>query len=90
MQFVFPSGMTYKQFTGLDEINQELILWSKGVHIADRSNNECRYLLYQVDGFYVEVEYNIIFDIINQFKSFETTDLLDPYLKQIRVSFYLY
>ncbi|MEO7394829.1 MAG: hypothetical protein ABIU11_07770 [Chitinophagaceae bacterium] len=90
MHFVFHTSMTYKQFTGLDEINQELILWSKGVHIADHSKNEYRYLLYQVDGFYVEVEYNIEFDIINQFKSFETTDLLDPYLKQIRVNFYLY
>jgi hypothetical protein len=40
-------------------------------------------LLYQVNSFYVEVYYNKEYNPIKKFRSFSSTDELNPYLEQI-------
>lgn len=44
---------------------------------------EHKILLYQIDGFYVEVYYNKEHNDIRKFRSFSSTNQLDPYLGQI-------
>jgi hypothetical protein len=43
-------------------------------------------LLYQVEGFYVEVYYNTKERTIKRYLCFECTDLLDPYINNIDLS----
>lgn len=42
------------EFLALDEMQQAEALWEKGVHIADREDEFHRFILYQLDAFYVE------------------------------------
>jgi hypothetical protein len=50
--------MTLYQFLAMDEMEQQEAIW-EGVLIADRQDEEHRILLYQIDGFYVEVFYHV-------------------------------
>ncbi len=38
----------------MDEMEQAEAVW-EGTHIADREDEQYKILLYQIDGFYVEV-----------------------------------
>ena len=77
--------MTLNQFKGLDEETQIRTLWQKGVHVATNDNALYQYLLYQLDGFYVEVSYHISMETFHSFWSFSDTRYLDPYLQQINI-----
>ena len=77
--------MTYRQFKYLSETDQELICWSKGVEIASKADQIYQYKLYQVDGFYMEVQSTIAFRIIRKISSFNDRQLLESYLEQIKI-----
>jgi hypothetical protein len=42
----------------LQEKEQAEVLWEMGVHLGERFDGEHKILLYQIDGFYVEVFYH--------------------------------
>jgi hypothetical protein len=50
--------MTLNSFKLLDEREQAETLWDKGVQLGERFDEEHHILLYQIDGFYVEVFYH--------------------------------
>jgi hypothetical protein len=75
--------MTFRQYNYLDEDSQELVCWQHGVLVAQRKVRGLIYHLYQVNAFYIEVQYSVPFNIIHSFNAFESTDKLDPYLKAI-------
>ena len=77
--------MTFNQFKYLSEDDQELILWRKGVEIARNADAIYHYILYQVDGFYLEVQYVMPERTIMQIACFEDVDFLEPYLRKINV-----
>jgi len=77
--------MTLYQFNNLDEAEQQEALWDKAVHIDQRQEAEYRIGLYQLDGFYVEVFYHMEYNQIHRFRSFSSTDQLQPYLKNIKL-----
>ena len=78
--------MTLYQFKLLDLNTQAEILWEKGVLLADRADDKNKFLLYQLDGFYVEVMYNPESNCIEAFKSFiSTNEPLMPYLQVIKI-----
>jgi len=77
--------MTYPQFKNLSNTEQELICWSRGVEIASKLDNISLCQLYQVDSFYIEVQYNLPFGIITKIISFDDTSLLEPYLECINI-----
>ncbi|MGZ8510251.1 MAG: hypothetical protein ACXWWA_07740 [Chitinophagaceae bacterium] len=81
--------MTYLQFNSLSTTEQEIICWSRGVEIAAKVDNISMCQLYQVDSFYIEVQYSIPFSIITSIVSFDDTKLLDPYLKCINIDIVL-
>lgn len=74
--------MTLYEFNALDEMEQAEAVWD-GVFLGDRKDDEHRILLYQIDGFYVEAYYHMDYNILRRFRSFSSTDHLDPYLKEI-------
>ena len=72
--------MTLYQFIRMDEMEQGEALWEHGVHIADRDEGEHKLILYQIDAFYVEVWYHKEYNVVRKYRSFLSTDELEPYL----------
>jgi hypothetical protein len=75
--------MTFLQFKSLSEYKQYEILKQKGVIIAQRITTAYKFLLYQIDSFYVELKYNLFETKIEDMKCFLDTKGLDPYLGDI-------
>lgn len=77
--------MTYQQFSRLSAQEQELAMWYIGVPVADRFDSIYRYLLFQLDSFYIEITYAVNLNIITRLTAFDDTDLLEPYLENIQI-----
>jgi hypothetical protein len=78
--------ITLYEFNSLNEFEKGEALWEYGVHVAERIENEIGYSLYQLNGFYVEVQYNGGINAITKFTSFSTNTKLEPYLDKIDIS----
>lgn len=74
--------MTLYEFNMLDEMEQIETVWSS-THIGERFDEEHNILLYQVDGFYVEVYHHKEYNVIRKFRSFSSINQLEPYLNKI-------
>ncbi len=77
--------MTEDQFNKLSEDRQSDVICKKGVLVSVRRTVEHRVLLYQIEGFYVEVFYHPANNVI-RIKSFSCTERLQPYLNQISLN----
>jgi len=66
-------------FLGLDMDQQAAIVW-QGKFLADRSEGNCRMLLYRVHDFYAEVVYDTLKNRITFIKGFNARSHLVPYL----------
>ena len=76
--------MTQYEFNSLEEPKQaEAIL--DGVHVGERFDEEHVIILYQVDGFYVEVFYHKEWHVIMKIRSFSSISHLDPYLMKVSI-----
>jgi hypothetical protein len=78
--------MHFYDFLQLDETEQLELLWYNGEQIGRRKEEEHLILLYQVEGFYVEVFYNSKERAIKKYVSFESVERLEPYLEKIDIS----
>lgn len=78
--------MTFLQYQYLDEATREEVFLEQAVQVAQRTDQGCIYHLYQLYGFYIEVQYNISFTRVETFTAFESTSKLDPYLKLIPIA----
>ena len=78
--------MHFFDFVLLTEDEQLEMLWYNGEQIGRRKDREFLVLLYQVEGFYVEVYYNTKYKEIEKYLSFECTDKLEPYISHIDLS----
>jgi hypothetical protein len=78
--------MTIQRFNALNQHNQQKKLISSGVYIADRMTDDYHALLFELNGFFVEVTYNNQEDEILAVNGFEGTENLAPYLGEIRLS----
>ena len=78
--------MTLYQSNLLNETQQAESLWENGVHIGEREDFPHTVALYQMDSFYVEVFYHRQLNAIKRFRSFSSTDQLEPYIAKIDVS----
>jgi hypothetical protein len=75
--------MTFLQFKSLSPYKQFEILAQKGVMIGDRISIAYKFILYQLDSFYVEVKSNLFDKKIEAIKCFFDTKNLEPYLDDI-------
>jgi hypothetical protein len=75
--------MTLEEFDKLEKNERYQTLWDNGVVIAERRDLDCKYYLYQLDGFYIELGYDFGFNRIIGLITFSDTDKLEPYLKSI-------
>jgi hypothetical protein len=78
--------MSLFEFNLLNETQQAEILWENGVHIGERADQEHTIVLYQIEGFYVEVFYHRGLNAIKRFRSFSSTDQLMPYTNKINIA----
>jgi hypothetical protein len=78
--FYYFYSMTLYQFNSLDEMEQAETLWDKGVHIAEREDDIHKFILYQIDSFYVEVWHHKEYNVIRKLRTFSSASQLDPYL----------
>ena len=79
--------MTMYEFNQLDELAQIETFWVEGQKVGERLSKSFRYVLYQVNAFYVEVKYNMVVNVIYAMRSFEQeSSWLDVYLLPIDIS----
>ncbi len=72
----------------MDEMEQIEAIWYHSVKLAEREEDVFLYILYQIDGFYVEEKVHKDHNVRHAFKSFSSanSDLLKPYLDKIDIS----
>jgi hypothetical protein len=79
--------MHFNEFLQLNETEQVELLWYNGEQIGRRKEDDYLVLLYQVEGFYVEVFYHRKERVIKRYLSFDCSDRrLDTYLEKIDIS----
>ena len=79
--------MHFNEFLQLNETEQVELLWYNGEQIGRRKEDDFLILLYQVEGFYVEVFYHRKERVIKKYLSFDCGDKrLEPYLEKIDIS----
>lgn len=78
--------MKVQEFRSLDETKKAVTLINNGVLVGKRVMQSYLAFLYQLDGFYVEILYNKQTNFVYKFRAFENTDLLEPYLSRIDIS----
>gem|GEM_PF-933555 len=76
-------SMQFAEFKMLSLPVQAHIVCEQGVLLCERLEDQYLVALYQVEAFYVEVYYRQPDQEIERFRSFHSTDLLEPYLSQI-------
>ncbi len=78
--------MKLQQFRSASrEVQEKLVKW-KGVFLMERKSLGVSVLLFQLDGFYVEVFYNTATHSVSFVKSFEDMDGIEAYLDKIDIS----
>lgn len=79
--------MHFNEFLQLNETEQVELLWYNGEQIGRRKEDDYLILLYQVEGFYVEVFYHRKERVIKKYLSFDYSDKrLESYLEKIDIS----
>lgn len=78
--------MTLQQFRAASCKAQERLVKAKGAFLMERKSLGVSVLLFQLDGFYVEVFYNSAMDAVSFIKSFNDMDGIEAYLVNIDIS----
>ena len=82
--------MKLSQFHQLTFDEKVHTIYDHGVYIGKRKREGYTILLYQVAGFYVEVVYKKYRYVILNLESFDSTELLQPYLDAIDLEALVY
>lgn len=77
--------MTFNNFISLGQDQQIRVLIQKGVRVSKREEKGCTYCLYQIGNFYVELVYDSESSELVKMRKFKCTNLLEPYLRNIRI-----
>jgi hypothetical protein len=78
--------MKLRQFRSASPEVQEKLVKRWGVFLMERKSMGVSVLLFQLDGFYVEVFYNTATETVSFVKSFEDMDGIEAYLERIDIS----
>ncbi|MGN6399674.1 MAG: hypothetical protein ACTHMD_04415 [Flavisolibacter sp.] len=77
--------MTLNQFRSSSNYVQQQMVKHHAVFLLERRSLDWNILLFQLDGFYVEVYYERKAQKVEKFKSFDDVEQLEPYLRKIDV-----
>lgn len=77
--------MTATLFNALSTFEQMEIIWERGVFLAEREGKEFRYILYQVDGFYIEEMRSLNWNLLYPYRCFDDPSLLEAYFDGIKI-----
>ena len=77
--------MKMHDFQLLPEQAQIETLYQFGVYIGKHKKSFSTILLFQLEGFYVEVFYRKYRSSVKHLHCFESTEFLEPYLEQIEL-----
>ena len=73
--------LTLYDFNGMDEKGKGEAVFSEGIFVDDRDEDDLKVQLYRLHGFYVEVYYDQQKNEINSYRSFSRAGQLAPYVK---------
>ncbi|RYD95537.1 MAG: hypothetical protein EOP50_07850 [Sphingobacteriales bacterium] len=77
--------MTLFDFQLLPQTEQLDLLYEQGTYVGKRKTGAQTCILYQLEGFYVEVIYRQYRRVVDKLHCFRAMSLLDPYLELIDV-----
>ncbi len=77
--------MNLVDFKLLSDTEQLEILYRRGVYVGKRRKGQKTVLLYQLEGFYVELFYQKHRSVLSHLYCFSSTLRIDPYLDQVNV-----
>jgi hypothetical protein len=78
--------MTFEQFRSLPKDIQRNVVKHCGVFLFGRTGVGVNVMLYQVEGFYVEVWFDEKMSEATRIRCFDDTKSLEPYLRMVDVS----
>ena len=78
--------MKLQQFRSASQEVQEKLVQRRGVFLMERKSLGVSVLLFQLEGFYVEVFYNTGTGVVNLVKSFDDMDGIEAYLNRVDIS----
>lgn len=74
------------EFNALNDFDKGEVLFKHGGHLTERFDEAYSYSLYQLNNFYVEVQYNGGLNAITKLTSFCNLTKLQPYLDKTDIS----
>lgn len=78
--------MTYNEFQNQSDNEKISYIWHNGKPVARSFSSESSFILYQLDGFYVEIEYKTDFVEIVKLNAFGILDIPAAYLDQVDIT----
>lgn len=78
--------MKLSDFIMLNEEEKKLTVLHQGILVAKRNNSNLIVFLFQLEGYYVETYCNRENKAIEEFRIFDDTRLLNPYLETISIN----
>lgn len=80
-------SLTVAQFAALSEVQQLELIVKKAVILGERRDNIFEYILYDIDGLYVEEIRGIHYSDWYQYTAIDDMDRALPYTEEIQVVF---
>lgn len=77
--------MKLSDFIVLDEKEKTSVVLHMGILVAKRRLQHCIIFLFQLENYYVETYCNYESKAVQEFRMFEDTQLLQPYLETISI-----
>jgi len=81
----YPMPLTANQFYSLPEVHQLRLIVETSVIIGERREAGFEYVLYNIEGLYVEETRSLYDEEFSYFNCIEDTDLLLPYTEEFSV-----
>ncbi len=78
--------ITLYEFNSLEELEKIEALGEYGQIVAHKFEGKFKFMLHQINNFYVEIKYINESNAFVDLRSFHTTDLLDSYISTIDIS----
>jgi len=77
--------MKLSDFILLDEEQKTSAVLHEGILVGKRQLHQCMIFLFQLEGYYVETYCNYEDKAIKEFRVFDNTRMLQPYLETISI-----